>query len=64
MDIQRLKELAGAPMSIKDTSYTIENISKTASEKRKIEKKKGIKPETMTGSKLWFSLPYMTVWWI
>ena len=24
------------------TSYTIENISKTASEKRKIEKKKGI----------------------
>ena len=44
MDIERLKELAGVNEYKGYTEYTLENISKTASEKRKIEKKKNIKP--------------------
>ena len=58
MDIERLKELAGVNEYKGYTPYTIENISKTASEKRKIEKKKGIKPGDDDWFKLWFSRPY------
>ena len=60
MDIERLKELAGVNEYKGYTPDTIENISKTASEKRKIEKKKGIKPGDDDWFKLWFSLPHMT----
>ena len=44
MDIERLKELAGVNEYKGYTPYTLENISKTASEKRKIEREKKIKP--------------------
>ena len=40
MDIERLKELAGVNEYKGYTPYTLENISKTAGEKRKIEREK------------------------
>ena len=60
MDIKRLKELAGVNEYKGYTPYTLENISKTASEKRKIEREKKIKPGDNDWFKLWFSLPHMT----
>jgi hypothetical protein len=42
------------------TPYNLENISKTGTEKRKIEKEKNIKPGDEDWFKLWFSLPGMT----
>ena len=60
MDIERLKELAGVNEYKGYTPYTLENISKTASEKRKIEREKKIKPGDNDWFKLWFSLPHMT----
>ncbi len=60
MDIERLKELAGVNEYKGYTPYTLENISKPASEKRKIEREKDIKPGDNEWFKLWFSLPHMT----
>ena len=60
MDIERLKELAGVNEYKGYTPYTLENISKTASEKRKIEREKKIKPGDNDWFKLWFSLPHRT----
>ena len=58
MDIERLKELAGVNEYKGYTPYTLENISKTASEKRKIEREKRLSQATMTGSN--FGLVYHT----
>ena len=60
MDIERLKELAGVNEYKGYTEYTLENISKTASEKSAIMKKEKIKPGDPDWFKLWFSLPHMT----
>lgn len=60
MDIERLKQLAGVNEFKGFTPYTLENISKTAAEKRKIEKKENIQPGDPAWFKLWFSLPHMT----
>ena len=60
MDLETLKKLAGINDYKGYTVYTPENISKTASEKRRIEKEKGIKPGDPDWFKLWFSLPHMT----
>lgn len=60
MDINDLKKLAGINEFKGYTEYTPENISKTAAEKRKIEKERGIKPGDPDWFKLWFSLPHMT----
>jgi len=54
MNIKELKILAG----IKDEPK--ENISITGTEKRRIEREKGIKPGTEDWFKLWFSRPYLT----
>ena len=59
MDIERLKELAGVNEYKGYTPYTLENISKTAGEKRKIEREKDIKPGDNEWFKLWFGLPKM-----
>ena len=60
MDIERLKKLAGVNEYKGYTEYTLENISKTASEKSAIMKKEKIKPGDPDWFKLWFSLPHMT----
>tara|TARA_E500000178_G_scaffold351956_1_gene414258 strand:- start:1299 stop:1505 length:207 start_codon:yes stop_codon:yes gene_type:complete len=60
MDIERLKQLAGVNEYKGYTEYTLENISKTASEKSAIMKKEKIEPGTNEWFKLWFSLPHLT----
>ncbi|MBR20631.1 MAG: hypothetical protein CMA64_10915 [Euryarchaeota archaeon] len=60
MDLERLKKLAGVNEFKGYQEYSLENISKTASEKKAIEKKKNIKPGDPDWFKLWFSLPHMT----
>lgn len=55
MNIRELKILAG----ITDDKPK-ENMSITGTEKRRIEREKGIKPGTEDWFKLWFSRPYMT----
>lgn len=59
-DLERLKHLAGITEFKGWTEYTLENISVTGSEKRKIEREKNIKPGTDEWFKLWFSLPGLT----
>ena len=60
MDIKTLQRLAGIHEYKGPTEYTPENISKTASEKKRIEREKGIRPGDEDWFKLWFSLPHMT----
>jgi len=61
MDLNDLKKLAGITNEFKGyREYTPENISVTGTEKRKIEKEKGIEPGTDEWFKLWFSLPGLT----
>lgn len=60
MNIEDLKKLAGIGEFKGYTEYTPEDMSAAAAEKRKIEKKKGIKPGDPDWFKLWFSLPHMT----
>lgn len=61
MDIKELQKLAGITNEYKGyTAYEGSNISVTGTEKRKIEREKGIEPGTDEWFKLWFSLPYMT----
>ena len=61
MDLETLKQLAGiGEYSFKGLQPVDENLSITGTEKRKIEREKGIKPGDPDWFKLWFSLPYMT----
>jgi hypothetical protein len=59
-EIEYIKRLAGVNEFKGYTEYVPENISKTAAEKRRIEKERGIKPGDPDWFKLWFSLPHMT----
>lgn len=60
MNIDDLKKLAGIHEFKGYHPYTLENISQTGTEKRRIEREKDIKPGDPEWFKLWFSLPYMT----
>lgn len=59
-EIERLKELAGVNEFKGYTEYTLENMSQTASDVKKIEREKNIKPGDKEWFELWFSKPYMT----
>jgi hypothetical protein len=59
-EIDIVKKLAGVNEFKGYTEYTPENMSATASELKKKEKEKGIKPGDKEWFELWFSLPYMT----
>lgn len=59
-ELEYIKKLAGVNEFKGYTEYTPENMSKTAAELRKKEKKMGIKPGDKEWFDLWFSLPYMT----
>ena len=59
-EIERLKELAGVNEFKGYTEYTLENMSQTASDVKKIEREKNIKPGDKEWVELWFSKPYMT----
>lgn len=58
MDIAELKRLAGINEFKGYTPYEGSNISVTGTEKKQIEKEKGIEPGTEEWFKLWFSRPY------
>jgi hypothetical protein len=60
MNIEELKKLAGITNEFKGYKPYEENISVTGTEKRRIEKERGIKPGDPDWFKLWFSLPHMT----
>jgi len=61
VDIQELQRLAGITNEFKGYEpYEGSNISVTGTEKKQIEREKGIEPGTDEWFKLWFSLPYMT----
>jgi len=62
-ELDYLKKLAGINEFKGYTEYspeTVENLSYTASEIKKQEKEKGIKPGDKEWFELWFSQPYMT----
>jgi hypothetical protein len=59
MNLDELKKLAGINEFKGYTPYQ-ENISHTGTEKRQIEREKGIQPGTEEWFKLWFSLPHLT----
>ena len=58
-ELEYIKKLAGIN-EFKGYKPYEENISVTGTEKRRIEKEKGIKPGTDEWFKLWFSLPGLT----
>jgi len=60
MDIDELRKLAGINEFKGYTPYEGSNISVTGTEKRQIEREKGIEPGTEDWFKLWFSRPYWT----
>ena len=61
MDLETLKQLAGVgKYSFKGLQAVDENLSITGTEKRRIEREKGIKPGDPDWFKLWFTLPHMT----
>jgi hypothetical protein len=60
MVLDELKKLAGITNEWQGYKPVDENISVTGTEKRKIEKEKGIEPGTDEWFKLWFSLPGLT----
>ena len=60
MDISELKRLAGINEFKGYTPYEGSNISVTGTEKKQIEREKGIEPGTEEWFKLWFSRPYWT----
>jgi hypothetical protein len=60
MDISELKRLAGINEFRGYTPYEGSNISVTGTEKKQIEREKGIEPGTEEWFKLWFSRPYWT----
>ena len=58
MDIQELQRLAGITNEFKGYEpYEGSNISVTGTEKKEIEREKGIEPGTDEWFKLWFSKP-------
>jgi len=59
-DINDIKRLAGITEFKGYEKYQGSNISITGTEKKQIEREKGIKPGTEDWFKLWFSLPYLT----
>lgn len=59
-ELERIKTLAGINEFKGYTPYEGSNISVTGTEKRKIEREKGIEPGTEDWFKLWFSRPYWT----
>jgi len=59
-ELEQIKKLAGVNEFKGYTAYEGSNISVTGTEKRRIEREKGIEPGTEDWFKLWFSLPYMT----
>jgi hypothetical protein len=59
-ELDRIIKLAGVNEFKGYTEYTLENMSQTAAEVKKIEKSKGIKPGDPEWFELWFSKPYMT----
>ena len=60
-ELNAIKQLAGITNKWGGyVEYTPENMSKTASEIKKIEKEKNIKPGDKEWFELWFSKPYMT----
>ena len=60
MEIEDLKRLAGINEFKGYTEYTLENLSISGTEKKKIEREKNIQPGTDEWFKLWFSLPGLT----
>ena len=60
MDINDLKKLAGITNEFQGYKPVDENISVTGTEKKRIEREKGIQPGTDEWFKLWFSLPGIT----
>jgi len=60
MTIDELKKLAGIDSSTASQPQSLENISHTATELRKKERKMGIRPGDPDWFKLWFSRPYLT----
>jgi hypothetical protein len=59
-ELEDIIRLAGIREFKGYTEYTLENMSQTADEIKKIEKDKGIKPGDKEWFELWFSKPYMT----
>ena len=59
-ELEYIKKLAGVNEFKGYTEYTLENMSHSASEIKKIEKEKNIKPGDKEWFALWFNLPYMT----
>ena len=60
MTIDELKKLAGIDSKNQSQPQSLENISHTATELRKKERKMGIRPGDPDWFKLWFSRPYLT----
>jgi len=60
MNLDELRRLAGINEFKGYTPYEGSNISVTGTEKRRIEKEKGIEPGTDEWFQLWFSRPYWT----
>lgn len=60
MNLDDLKKLAGITNEFKGYKPYNENISVTGTEKKRIEREKGIEPGTEEWFKLWFSLPGLT----
>jgi hypothetical protein len=59
-ELEYIKKLAGVNEFKGYTEYTLENMSKTATELKKVEKEKKIKPGDKEWFELWFSQPFMT----
>lgn len=58
-ELDRIVKLAGVNEFKGYQPVTIENMSHTAAEIKKKEKKMGVKPGDKDWFKLWFSLPYL-----
>ena len=61
-DLNELRRLAGIQQNNSGTVSPLggSNISITGTEKKKIERERGIKPGTDEWFQLWFSKPYLT----
>ena len=62
MNLNELKRLAGIQQNSPGTVSPLggSNISITGTEKKQIERERGIKPGTDEWFQLWFSKPYLT----
>ena len=60
MDLEHLKRLAGIDNTAEHTSSVGENVSYSATEKAKYQRKHNIQPGTQEWFKLWFARPYLT----